>query len=126
MGSLLALDGTRHLNGATQQQQLFGDRGFAGIRVRDDCEGTPCVDGVAQVRHGFGLPLKSADYTPFLAGAQCKRCGTGNERLTGHFKRLSGVNKQAGAHRIDIEWNITETLRHGRNLQALVTTGVDT
>jgi hypothetical protein len=31
---LIALYGTCHLYGATKQQQLFGKRGFTGIRVR--------------------------------------------------------------------------------------------
>ena len=32
------LDGTRQLDGATEQQQFFSQRGFAGIRVGDDGE----------------------------------------------------------------------------------------
>src|SRR4051812_37431951 len=29
------------LDGATEQQQPFGQRGLAGVRMRDDCEGPP-------------------------------------------------------------------------------------
>lgn len=36
---LLGLDLAGKLNGATEQQQLFGERGLAGVRVRDDREG---------------------------------------------------------------------------------------
>ena len=35
-GALLALDGTGGLDGSPVQQQLFGQCGFAGVRVRND------------------------------------------------------------------------------------------
>src|SRR5437868_564460 len=32
------------LNGAAEQQQLLGQGGLAGVRMRDDGEGTPALD----------------------------------------------------------------------------------
>ena len=40
------------LDGAAEQQQLFGQRRLAGVGVRDDREGAPARDGV-RVRHGL-------------------------------------------------------------------------
>ena len=40
----LGLDLTGKLDGAAEQQQLFGQRGFARVRMRDDGEGTPALD----------------------------------------------------------------------------------
>jgi hypothetical protein len=36
---LASLDRTRHLDGAPEQQELFGQGGLAGVRVRDDGKG---------------------------------------------------------------------------------------
>ena len=47
LAAFLALDGAGHLNGAGEQQQLFGERGLTGVRVGDDGEG-------AAVGHFFG------------------------------------------------------------------------
>ena len=53
------------LNGAAEQEQLFGQRRLAGVRMRNDREGAPARDGV-QVRHGLRIvgkkrPLLSVD-----------------------------------------------------------------
>ena len=36
---LVALHGAGHVDGATEEEQLFGEGGFTGVRVRDDGEG---------------------------------------------------------------------------------------
>ncbi len=41
---LAPLDGASHLDGAAEQQQLLGQRGLAGVGVRDDGEGTSTPD----------------------------------------------------------------------------------
>jgi len=43
-GRALGFDRARHLDGATEQQQLFGQRGFTRIRMRNDRECTPAGD----------------------------------------------------------------------------------
>ena len=43
----LGLDLTGQIDRAAEQQQLFGEHGFTGVRVRDDREG-------AAARHGVG------------------------------------------------------------------------
>ena len=43
------LDRTRKLDGTAEQQQLFGQRCLAGIRVGDDREGTPPGDRIGQI-----------------------------------------------------------------------------
>ena len=55
----------RKLNGAAKQEQLFGQRRLAGVRVRDDREGAPARNGVG-VSHDLWIvgrehPLLSAD-----------------------------------------------------------------
>ena len=45
------LDLARHLDRAAEQQQLFGQSGFAGIRMRDDRKGAPARDLVGERRH---------------------------------------------------------------------------
>lgn len=41
---LAGFDGPGHLNGPTEQKQLFGQRCFASVRVTDDGKGPPTVD----------------------------------------------------------------------------------
>ncbi len=41
---LAALHGTRHLDGAPEQQQLLGERGLAGVGVGNDGEGSSLPD----------------------------------------------------------------------------------
>ena len=50
-GRSLALDGTRLLNGTAVEQQLFRERRFAGVRVRDDRKGAAPVDFFFPVGH---------------------------------------------------------------------------
>src|SRR4051812_6504734 len=40
---LAALDAARHLDRAAEQQQLLGQRGLAGVRMRDDGERAPAL-----------------------------------------------------------------------------------
>ena len=60
------LDGARHLDGAAEQQQLFGQRGLAGVGVRDDRKGTAfeviggCHDGARLAASGEGVTLRVA------------------------------------------------------------------
>jgi len=42
--ALAALDGAGQLDGTAEEQQFFGQRGLAGIRVRDDRKGAPLGD----------------------------------------------------------------------------------
>ena len=42
--ALAALDRARQLDRAREQQQLFGQRGFTGVRVGNDAEGTATRD----------------------------------------------------------------------------------
>src|SRR5690606_17344739 len=46
-----ALDGARYLDLVSVQQQLFGDGGFTGVRVRNDRKGAAFSDFV-QMAHG--------------------------------------------------------------------------
>jgi len=46
---LAALDGTGKLNGAAEQQQLFGEGGLTGVRVGNYCKGAPFIRLRAQV-----------------------------------------------------------------------------
>ena len=46
------LDVTGKLNGAAEQQQLLGQRGLAGVRVRDDRERAPAGDLGVRLRRG--------------------------------------------------------------------------
>ena len=48
---LAALDGARHLDRAAEQQQLLGERGLAGVRVRDDRKGAAPLDFGSEVGH---------------------------------------------------------------------------
>ena len=55
--SFAPLHGSSQLNGTAEQQQLFGQRGLAGIWVRDNREGTPARDlvvGLHQVSVAIG------------------------------------------------------------------------
>ena len=54
-GGLAALDRAGHLDGAAEQQQLLGERGLAGVRVRDDRERASPSDLGSQVSHGGGF-----------------------------------------------------------------------
>ena len=47
-GVFLALDGARQLDGPAVEQELFGEGGFTGVRVGDDCECTPFFDFFTQ------------------------------------------------------------------------------
>ena len=49
MRPFLALYRARELNRISEQQQLFGHRGFTGVRVRNDGKGTAAIDA-RQVR----------------------------------------------------------------------------
>ena len=55
---LAPLDGTRHLDGTAEQQQLFGQRGLARVGVGDDGEGAPPGDLFLQLRHGSPKDVK--------------------------------------------------------------------
>ena len=46
----LRLDLAGELDGAAEQQQLFGQRGLAGVRVRDDREGAAAGDRLGRSR----------------------------------------------------------------------------
>jgi hypothetical protein len=46
----LGLDVTGELDRAAEQQELFGQRGLAGVRMRDDGEGAPAPDLARQRR----------------------------------------------------------------------------
>src|ERR1700742_467647 len=48
----LGLDLPREIDGAAEQQQLFGQRGLAGVGVRDDRKGTPSLDFGSERRTG--------------------------------------------------------------------------
>ncbi len=48
LGALFAFDRAGGLDGAPVQQQFFRQRGFTGVRVRDDRKGTPAFDLFAQ------------------------------------------------------------------------------
>ena len=48
---LLRLDLPGKLNGAAEQQKLFGERRLARVRVRNDREGAPALDLAFQVTH---------------------------------------------------------------------------
>jgi hypothetical protein len=54
LAALLGLDRAGHLDRAAEQQQLFGQRGLAGVGVGDDREGAAFGD-VARERRGAGL-----------------------------------------------------------------------
>ena len=43
-GCLAALDGAGQLDRTAEQQQLFGERGFAGVRVGNDGECSTQID----------------------------------------------------------------------------------
>ena len=51
---LAALDGAGHLDRAAEQQQLLGERGLAGVGVRDDRERPPPTDLGSLIVHGGG------------------------------------------------------------------------
>ena len=42
--NLVVFDGAGHLNLSTEEEELFGEGGFTGVRVRNDGEGTPTFD----------------------------------------------------------------------------------
>jgi hypothetical protein len=50
-GGLAALDRAGQLNGTAEQQQLFGQRGLAGVGVRDDGEGAAALKFVEEGGH---------------------------------------------------------------------------
>ena len=53
-GGLAALHRTGHLDRASEQQQLFGQRGLAGVRVGNDGEGAATRRFVGDFGHGSG------------------------------------------------------------------------
>ena len=57
---LTALDGTCELDSATVKQQFFSQRGFAGVRMRDDRKGTAFADVLRKIGHGTGRNSKGA------------------------------------------------------------------
>ena len=46
----LRLDVTGELDGAAEQQELLGQRGLAGVGMRDDGEGAPALDFIGERR----------------------------------------------------------------------------
>ena len=52
---LFRLHRTGHLNGTPEQQQLFGQGRFTGIRVGNDGEGTATRYLLVNHRHGYQL-----------------------------------------------------------------------
>jgi len=48
----LGLDLARKIDGAAEQQQFLGQRGLAGVRMRDDRKGTPARDLLGERRAG--------------------------------------------------------------------------
>ena len=71
----LGLDLAGELDRAAEQQQLLGQRGLAGVRVRDDGEGAPARDGVG--RGGFsgcghGLSEMGARRVDSQGGCGCR------------------------------------------------------
>ena len=55
LAALLGLDRTGLPNRAAIQQQLLGQRGLAGVRVRDDREGAAALNLVVEVGHSGGF-----------------------------------------------------------------------
>ncbi len=51
----LGLDLAGEVDGAAEQQELLGQRRFAGVRVRDDREGAPALDLARERRLGHGI-----------------------------------------------------------------------
>jgi hypothetical protein len=56
---LSGFHGAGDLNGSREQQQLFGQRGFAGIRVGNDGEGAAATGFGSEGQNDF--PKDSAD-----------------------------------------------------------------
>ena len=50
--SLARLDGTRLMDGAAVEQQLLGQRGLTGVRVRNDGKGASALHFLRDVLHG--------------------------------------------------------------------------
>ena len=57
--ALLALDGTRLVDGSTVQQQLFGQRGLAGVGVADDRKRPAALDFFTICHRFISLPISS-------------------------------------------------------------------
>jgi hypothetical protein len=55
-GRLAALDRTGHLDRAAEQQQLFGQRGLAGVRMGNDGEGAAARSFGSDFGHGVTRP----------------------------------------------------------------------
>ncbi len=50
-GGLARLHRARELDGAAEQQQLLGERGLAGVGMRDDRKRAACGDGLFHAEH---------------------------------------------------------------------------
>ena len=61
---LAALDGTGQLDGATEQQQLFSQRGLARVGVGDDGEGTAPLRLVGDTAHAAGCRVTKTAILP--------------------------------------------------------------
>ena len=59
LGALLALDGTCLVDGSTVQQQLFGQRGLAGVGVADDRKRPTALDFFTICHRFISLPISS-------------------------------------------------------------------
>src|SRR3546814_1055426 len=58
---LARLDRTGHLDRAAEQQQLLGQGGLAGVRVRNDREGAAAGGFGGNVRHGESASWRDGD-----------------------------------------------------------------
>lgn len=66
---LAALDRTRELDRAAVEQQLFGQRGFASVWMRNNGEGA-ATPGLFEIRHEN--PFKAGHYTQAPARCNCQ------------------------------------------------------
>src|SRR5690625_1065958 len=108
---LAGLDAAGNLNGASKQQQLFGECGLASIGVRNDGKGAPSGDFLGNCRHRPAI-------LPFAAPGR-QRAGRSVEPPRGRRRRrlsyhanmnsrnpssaqLTHVNAAGEAHMVDV------------------------
>ena len=73
----LGLDLAGEIDGAAEQQQLLGQRGLAGVGVRDDREGAPALDLGGERRLRDRIGAASGLFMGRMAGKPCQSRGRG-------------------------------------------------
>ena len=95
----LGLDLAGELDGAAEQQQLLGQRGLAGVRMRDDGKGAPPLDFACERRFGFALGRADRDIH--------ERCGIWQDEAV----LIKGL--KLGRLRLDSETGVKSQLAAG-------------